>query len=210
MKILPLHLSQILRRGSIPFLLLTTVVLFFYLLCLKMGFMGDFGCLLSKGGILLGSRALTFLLRKMGCSGGLTLAIVFTLRALLTPEAAIAPVFNGMVLPELVCCMDDPNAMPNLDLELRLGQPGPEIDLNQPPAPEPAPEQQPGLSREALKEELRKTVKRIRVFQGHLNYWERLLEISLQKERESDEKKRLHLHRMQELVRELWNERRGQ
>ena len=79
-----------------------------------------------------------------------------------------------------------PSRRPVLDLNRT---PQPELDLNQPPAPEPAPEQQPGLSRAAFKEELRKTVKRIRVFQGHLNYWERLLEISLQKERESEDRK---------------------
>jgi hypothetical protein len=86
----------------------------------------------------------------------------------------------------------------------------PELDLNQPPAPEP--EQQPNpyieLRKRQIKEEVKKNVKRLRFFQGMLYYWEKEMEISLQKERESAERKRLHLQRMQELVRNLWNKRR--
>ncbi|GKV53046.1 hypothetical protein SLEP1_g59595 [Rubroshorea leprosula] len=61
----------IFHRISGPFLA-ATIVLFFYLFCLKMGFFSYFVALLSKCGISLGSRALTFLiLRICGWEGAL-------------------------------------------------------------------------------------------------------------------------------------------
>lgn len=59
------------HRISGPFLA-ATIVLFFYLFCMKMGFFSYFVALLSKCGISLGSRALTFLiLRICGWEGAL-------------------------------------------------------------------------------------------------------------------------------------------
>ena len=77
--------------------LLVTIVLFFYLLCLKIGLIGCFFSWVSKVGLILGGRALSFVLLKLGCSGGLTLWIVLPLRALLTPEAA--PYLGNLMLP---------------------------------------------------------------------------------------------------------------
>ena len=83
-----------------------------------------------------------------------------------------------------------PSRRPVLDLN---STPEPELDLNQPPAQEPEhrPNPSSGFSIKALREELRKTVKRLRVAQGLLHYWENLTEIELRKERESREKARL-------------------
>lgn len=78
-----------------------------------------FYVLLEKAGISLGGRALYALLIKMGCSGGLALLLSFTSKAL----------FNGMLLPELVCWMDNPGASSSKR---------PLFDLNLPPADEPA------------------------------------------------------------------------
>lgn len=96
----------------------------------------------------------------------------------------------------------------------------PELDLNQPPAPEPgldlngpppaepepappaepapappaepAPEPRPffSLSKEQLKEELKKTVKRLRYYKGMLNYWEGEMDKCIQKDMERREKRR--------------------
>lgn len=87
------HLARIVQRWSIPFLLLGTIVLVFYLLCLKFSFLNYFISVLSQGGLLLGGRALSFFLIPLGCSGGLTFTIVFAVRALLTPF------LGNMVLP---------------------------------------------------------------------------------------------------------------
>lgn len=81
------------HRISGAFLARATIVLVLYLLCLKMGWISLFLSLLSRVGVSLGGRALSFFLIKMGCSGGLALAIGFAVRALLTPFLA------NMVLP---------------------------------------------------------------------------------------------------------------
>ena len=95
---------------SMPFLFVATVSSLFYLLCLKIGLicftyanfyqflfysskliLGSidfFHALLEKVGFSLGSRALSFALRGVGCccSAGLALTVAFALRAVLTGE----------------------------------------------------------------------------------------------------------------------------
>ena len=56
-----------------------------------------FQSFLSKVALSLGGRALSLLMIKMGCSGGLTFAIVFAVKHLLTTESA--PSLCNMVLP---------------------------------------------------------------------------------------------------------------
>ncbi|KAL4632524.1 hypothetical protein ACB092_04G057100 [Castanea dentata] len=85
-------------KRAIPFLFLATIVLFFYLLCLKIGLMDFdfFHALLEKVGFSLGSRALSFAFLKLGCScsAGLALTVGFALQALLTGEG-----FTNMMAP---------------------------------------------------------------------------------------------------------------
>ena len=93
------------------------------------------------------------------------------------------------------------NMIPDLNI---LYIPPPELDLNQPPAPEPVPQANPQpaprLSRADLQEEIRKNVGRLRYYQGMLNYWEREMEKALQKERESLIRASEHRRRMRELL----------
>lgn len=77
-------LSYIEIRFFIRLLLLSTLFFLLWILCKKMGWIYYLLVLLSKVGFLLGARALSFLLLKLGCSGGLALAIVFAVKALLT------------------------------------------------------------------------------------------------------------------------------
>jgi hypothetical protein len=76
--------------------LLVTIVLFFYLLCLKIGLIDFdfFHALLEKVGFSPGKRALSFALRGVGCSAGLALTVGFALQALLTGEG-----FTNMMAP---------------------------------------------------------------------------------------------------------------
>ena len=80
------HLYSILLRirRYIPLLMLATIVLFSYILCLKIGLISDFLSWLWKVGFLLGSRALSFVFIKLGCSGVLAWTVVFAVRAFLT------------------------------------------------------------------------------------------------------------------------------
>lgn len=66
-------------------------------LSLIMGCVDLFQAMLGKIGFSLGSRALSVVLIRMGCSGVLTLAIGFAVRALLATEAA--PVLGNMMSP---------------------------------------------------------------------------------------------------------------
>ena len=75
------------RRYLCSFLLLTAGVLFFYMLCWTLLGFSLFFSSASKVGVLLGSRALAFFLIKLGCSGGLSFVIVFTIFSLLATEA---------------------------------------------------------------------------------------------------------------------------
>lgn len=77
-------LSYIEIRFFIRLLLLSTLFFLLWILWLKMGWIYYLLVLLSKVGFLLGARALSFFLLKLGCSGGLALAIVFAVKALLT------------------------------------------------------------------------------------------------------------------------------
>ena len=62
------HLARIFKRWSIPFLALATIVLVFYVVCLKLGILPYFSLVMLKGGFILGGRALSFLLIKLGCN----------------------------------------------------------------------------------------------------------------------------------------------
>ncbi|GMP29875.1 hypothetical protein CsSME_00054649 [Camellia sinensis var. sinensis] len=84
-------------KKSMPFLFVATVSSLFYLLCLKIGLIEYFIYMLSKVGLLLGGRALSFFLIKMGCAGGLSLGIVLSIKALLIPD--FVPFLTNMMLP---------------------------------------------------------------------------------------------------------------
>jgi len=114
------HRGEIWKGRDLPFLFLATIVLFFYLLCLKIGFLAYFSLVLSKGGFILGGRALSYLFIKMGCSGGLTLAILFAVRVLLSTGAA--PSLGNMMLP--AGAESGPStAFPKLEWEVALDLP---------------------------------------------------------------------------------------
>ena len=80
-------------KRAIPLLILATIVLFFYLLCLKLERMDWFQTLFDRVGGSLGGKALSFPLRGWGCScsAGLALTVGF---ALLTGEG-----FTNMMAP---------------------------------------------------------------------------------------------------------------
>ena len=113
------------KQRFLPGLLFVTLLLFCYLVCLKMGWVSLFLSLLSRVGVSLGAKALSFFLVKMGCSGGLALAIGFAVRALLATEAA--PSFGNAV---------SPGREPELDL--RLGLPGVQVEDEDPEGLSPA------------------------------------------------------------------------
>lgn len=77
---------------SILFLFIGSILLLFLLLSFDIDLLK---ALLSRILLAVGGRGL---LLKMGCPGGLALVLSFAWKAL-----------NGIVLPELVCCMDDDN-----------------------------------------------------------------------------------------------------
>jgi len=85
-----LLLGKLIFKKSMPFLFLqTTVCSLFYLLCLLLGSMDLFQSLLSKMGLSLGGRALSFFVsRCLGLEGGLALAIAVLFKAIFTAEAA--------------------------------------------------------------------------------------------------------------------------
>lgn len=108
-------LSPHLRQFLYSFLILFALLNVCYCLCLCLSSIYFFQALLSKAGVFLGARALSFFLIKIGCSGGLALAIGFAVRALLATEAA--PPFGNAV---------SPGREPELDL--RLSQPGVQVE----------------------------------------------------------------------------------
>ena len=91
------HLHR-LRQFLYPFLIIITIVGFFYYLCLGLDSIDVFQTYFWKTGFSLGGRALYGFLIKMGCSGGLVLALGFAVKALLATEAAPYPA--NMVLPQ--------------------------------------------------------------------------------------------------------------
>lgn len=114
-------------KKSVPFLFVATVSSLLYLLCRKFNLMDLFHALLEKVGFSLGGRALSFALRGLGCSGGLTLAIVFSIRALLSGEAA--PSLEKMMLPTGAGEGTSAGAAPREAATSEAGPGG--IDLNQ-------------------------------------------------------------------------------
>jgi len=111
----------------------TSIVLVFYLLCMKMGFMAYFILVLSKVGVLLGGRALSFFFIKMGCPGGKTLALFFYFWALVSASASTPPFGNAV----------SPGREP--ELELRLGQPGVQVEDPEGLSPAVSPGREPEL-----------------------------------------------------------------
>jgi len=89
-------------KKAIPLLILTTIVVFFSLLCMKIACLGCFFSWASKVGCLLGGRALSFLLIKLGCSGGLALALVLVYNAFLPHHIRRGHVYGSIGLRALV------------------------------------------------------------------------------------------------------------
>ena len=129
------------KQRFLPGLLFVTLLLFCYLVCLKMGWVSLFLSLLSRVGVSLGAKALSFFLVKMGCSGGLALAIGFAVRALLATEAA--PSFGNAVSPGREPELDLRLGLPGVqvrepELDLRLGLPGVQVEDEDPEGLSPA------------------------------------------------------------------------
>ncbi|KAL6954295.1 hypothetical protein U1Q18_043944 [Sarracenia purpurea var. burkii] len=84
-------------RIFLPYIFFLSFIFFMYLICLYMCLIPWFLDVLSKGGFILGGRALSFALFKLGCScsAGLALTVGFALKALLTGEG-----FTNMMAPE--------------------------------------------------------------------------------------------------------------
>ena len=80
------RMSNFLVRISIVFLLVSVVLMMYYLICLILGSMDLFQAVFLKLGLALGARALSFALLKLGLAGGLALAIGCALRALFCAE----------------------------------------------------------------------------------------------------------------------------
>lgn len=79
-----------------PFLYSLLILLtLFYFLSLCLGSVDFFHALLSKAGVSMGCRALSVFLMKMGCSGGLALAIAVILKAIFTAEAEMMMAPSG-------------------------------------------------------------------------------------------------------------------
>lgn len=74
-------------RFRFSFLLLFALLAGFYCLCLKLGSIEVFWRFLERLAFSLGGKALSFALRGLGCSGGLTFAILFAVRTMITEEA---------------------------------------------------------------------------------------------------------------------------
>lgn len=77
-----------LRHFFYAVLLILSLLLLCYFLCLALGSISLFEAFFCKIFLFLGGRALSFALFKWGCSGSLALAIVFSIRTLLSGEAA--------------------------------------------------------------------------------------------------------------------------
>ena len=92
----PLSPHRPIVQICVRYLFLATIVLFFYLLCLKLERMDWFQTLFDRVGGSLGGKALSFALRGWGCccSAGLALTVGFALQALLTGEG-----FTNMMAP---------------------------------------------------------------------------------------------------------------
>ena len=86
-----------LRHFFYAVLIIFTLLLLCYFLCLTLGSIALFQAFFCKMSLFLGGRALSFALFKWGCSGSLALAIVFSIRTLLSGEAA--PFSANMMLP---------------------------------------------------------------------------------------------------------------
>ena len=86
------------KRKCIPFLFLAILVLFSYLLCLKIGLLNLFWGILKKGVCLLGVCALQVFLKKRGAPGPVSIGIPSFLRAIIDCTEG-APLLGQMMLP---------------------------------------------------------------------------------------------------------------
>lgn len=84
------------KRAFIPFLLLITLMMFFYILCLSIGGISFFVSVLSKVAGFIGVKALSFIFTKMSSSKTLAFVIGCAFRAILATEATP---YVSMVLP---------------------------------------------------------------------------------------------------------------
>ena len=116
---------KILKQWLIPLIFLATLVLFGYLVCLKMGWVYYFLVVLSKVGLLLAGRAISVLLPRSRWSGIISWGVGLALRAVVDTEAT-APPGNGNLF------------LPAGGSGASSSTPVPRFDLNLPPAPEPA------------------------------------------------------------------------
>lgn len=125
MKTSSTHLCRF-RPFTYSFLILLTVVGMTFWGFFFLGAIDLFWALLSKAGCSFGNRALSlFLLKMTGCSGGMSFVLSFAWRAL-----------NGMILPDLVCWMDNTHGWTSI-LGSSLG--GNSIDSSQGSVNQPVP-----------------------------------------------------------------------
>lgn len=81
------------RRLSLTLLFMALVFWVLYLLCLKFGYIHFFQALFERLSFSLGRRALSFFLRKMGCYGDLTFAMLYAV------TLTEAPFLGNKMLP---------------------------------------------------------------------------------------------------------------
>ena len=100
-------------------MVLATIVFFFHLLYLSLS-SNILTWIVSRLLVSIGGRALPLVLCGLGCSGGITFAMLFILRILLFPTEATTSLGNWMLPAGPV------EENPSMDLTLRLGLPEPE------------------------------------------------------------------------------------
>lgn len=140
-----------LRKGVIPLLCVVSIVLFFYLVCLKIGLIEYFQYLLFKILFVLSSRCLSFLFLRWGFPGFFSWGVGFVLRGLFDPEATPPP--GNLMLPAGDAGASSSNPFPrwNVDLnrppreevEVPVDKKAPGLDLNKIPTPSPEPGPEP-------------------------------------------------------------------
>jgi hypothetical protein len=87
------------KRAFIPFLLLITLMMFLYILCLSIGGISFFYTFIYKIAFSLGGRAIAVVLCKVGCSGSLALAIGYAVKSIILIEANMINPSGGELIP---------------------------------------------------------------------------------------------------------------
>lgn len=82
------RLYAVLGKSLFSLLMILTLISLFYFLCVSFGTMNLFCSMLGTTAFSLSGRAISLFLLKLGCSPGLSLAIGFAVRAILTAEIA--------------------------------------------------------------------------------------------------------------------------